>query len=127
MYSNSEEETKRGRDSLRDMRGTGDKERRARGNDSIPLLSGRIRVRALSSIQSSAGKRKQSVLIKDWINPQSDSLSAEQLFIGWAKLDPSSEGWGEKVTLGRCESQIAPALRKLSQRHVKMFSVIHVG
>lgn len=38
--------------------------------------------RALFSIQSSSGKGKQSVLIKDWINPQSDPISAKQLFIG---------------------------------------------
>lgn len=43
--------------------------------------------RALFSIQSSSGKGKQSVLIKDWINPQSDPISAKQLFIG-----PTSHG-----------------------------------
>lgn len=43
--------------------------------------------RALFSMQSSSGKGKQSVLIKDWINPQSDPISAKQLFIG-----PTSHG-----------------------------------
>lgn len=39
------------------------------------------------SIQSSSGKGKQSVLIKDWINPQSEPISVKQLFIG-----PTSHG-----------------------------------
>lgn len=40
------------------------------------------RPRAPFSVQWSSGKGKQSVMIKDWINPQSDPFSVKQLFIG---------------------------------------------
>ena len=50
----------------------------------IFVSSVRIKVGAPFSFQSSSGKGKQSVSIKDWINPQSDSFSIKQLFIGTA-------------------------------------------
>lgn len=60
-----------------------------------------IKASAPFSFQSCSEKGKQSVLIKDWINPQSDSFSIKKLFIGTAKLDvPYEKGEGRERRSG---------------------------
>lgn len=63
-----------------------DNERHTERREIIRFLSPLYGSRARDpfSFQYSSGKGKQSVYIKDWINPQSDSFSVKQLFIGLA-------------------------------------------